>query len=172
MKQQTVSKLGTMMFAVVMAALSTATYAEKGKFTYTKELGSRQTLTSQKVYPGDVAGHEMEQAIQADKYTTTDREYQGATGLISDHSDSVNGTGIHRGTAIDTLKNGDKVFWKYSGQHKTTMKADGAWETTGEGMADITGGTGKYKNAKGKSPYRFKASPEGYFEEGVQEWEF
>jgi hypothetical protein len=164
----------TFCFALLIGALLTTTpvLAEKSKFKYTKPLGSRQTLSTNTIQPGDRPGHDFTQSVLLDKYETTDTEYKGAIGHVFNQEESIAGTGTHRGTTVDVLKNGDKVFWKYEGTHHTTVKDGGAWETTCSGKGEITGGTGKYKNAKGVSPYRCKVSPDGYYEEGEQDWEY
>jgi hypothetical protein len=156
---------------VSMLAIPNAV-ADKSKFKYTKPIGARQVLSINTLQVGDRPGHELMQGVFLDKYESSDSEYNGAIGYTFDQEDSISGNGTHRGTTVDILKNGDKVFWKFEGTHTTVTKDSGAWETTCSGKAVITGGTGKYKNAKGTSPYRCKVTPEGYFEEGEQEWEY
>lgn len=160
------------MLALVTAALSAPAIAQKSKFKYTKPLGTRQVLSSNVMTPGDRPGHELAQYVFLDRFHTSDREYNGTISYVYDQEDNTAGTGTHRGTSVDVLANGDKVFWKFEGRHETVIKPDGTWEMTCSGQANITGGTGKYAKAKGTSPYRCKATPEGYFEEGEQDWEY
>ena len=52
------------------------------------------------------------------------------------------------------MKNGDKIYVKWEGNHKTTIKEGGSWELKHEGTAQFIGGTGKFKNIKGKGVYK------------------
>ena len=73
---------------------------------------------------------------------------------LYDRDDQIDGTGTHSGVASDVLKSGDGIYQTFSGTHKTTTKADGSWEVNYQGVSIISGGTGPYKNAKGKLNYR------------------
>ena len=65
----------------------------------------------------------------------------------------VQGIGTSQGVTVDTLKNGDKIFWNFQSKSKKIEKEGGSWELTFEGAGEIVGGTGKYKNAKGTRPF-------------------
>jgi hypothetical protein len=92
--------------------------------------------------------------------------------MIYEQSDSVAGTGTHRGYFRRLHKNGDTTYGSYEGMHKTTVKEDGSSEPTWEGTYKLTGGTGKFKNAKGEGTYRGKVTAEGAFTEWEGEAEY
>ena len=86
-----------------------------------------------------------------------------------DRDDQIEGTGTHSGTAVNVLKNGDEVYQIFSGSHKTTTKPDGAWEVNYQGVSTIIGGTGQYKNAKGKLNYKGRVTETSFREENEGE---
>ena len=49
------------------------------------------------------------------------------------------------------------------------MSSDGSWEATWEGTYKYTGGSGKFKNAKGGGTYKGRASSAGDFREDAKE---
>jgi len=70
-------------------------------------------------------------------------------------------------------KNGDIDYGPYEGTFKTTFKEDGSWKmTTWEGTYKVTGGTGKFKNAKGSGTDRGKATAQGASEDWEGEREY
>lgn len=121
------------------------------------------------VTPGDVAGHKYSVRVWRHNYTTTDPEYGEADTTVFQVTDDVFGTGTNFGTAVDTLASGESVFWQFRGTHKTDPK-DGA--SSFEGVGTIVGGTGKYKNAKGREVYRGKATTAGCKTVGEAQWEY
>ena len=118
--------------------------------------------------PGDDPNHELVVlAIRRDTTTSPDPEWNGTEQIVYEQSDSVAGTGTHRGYYVRLHKNGDIDYGPFEGTHKTTVKEDGSWETTWEGTFKIIGGTGKFKNDKGSGTYRGKATAQ----ESINEWE-
>ena len=99
--------------------------------------------------------------IRRDTTTSSDPDWNETEEMVYEQSDSVAGTGTHRGYSRRLFKNGDTDYGSYEGMHKTTVKEDGSWETTWEGTYKVTGGTGKFKNIKGGGTYRGKATAEG-----------
>ena len=124
--------------------------------------------------PGDDPKHELVALmIRRDTTTSLDPEWNGTEQIIYEQSDSVAGTGTHRGYYVRLHKNGDIDYEPFEGTHKTTFKEDGSFlEATWEGTYKITGGTGKFKNIKGSGTYRGKATAEGAFDEFEGETEY
>ena len=82
------------------------------------------------------------------------------------------GNGMHRGYSIDELKSGDQIFQRYEGTHKLVVKDGGAWEVTYQGKAEIIGGTGKYKNARGQLKYKGRITADGTTEDDTGDIEY
>ena len=159
---------GTLLLAMAPSLFA----GERRAFKFTECDKYKQTLSVHTLTPGDRPGHQYTLRIERQNFTTTDPEYGEAKTTIYDYSDAVDGTGTHRGTAEDVIKGGDSAFWQYQGTHKTVVKEGGAWETTLQGTGVAVGGTGKYKNAKGKETYRGKITPKGCLTDGDAEWEY
>jgi hypothetical protein len=110
---------------------------------------------------GDVPGHEISQQIILQRVTkSTDPVLLDMQLTDLGQVDEVAGTGTHRGYSMGVLKDGSSSPSRYEGTHKTTVKADGSWEGTGEGKYWLLPGTGKMKNAKGEGTYKCKYTPE------------
>ena len=167
--KQTVAGVGLVVMLALMAVLAqTGAAAEKRKFTYHKS-GVRIMITESKVNLRDVPGHELVQGIYVDAITSAEAEFNGMEERVHEQSESIAGTGTHHGLAVDTLKSGDAFFQFYRGSHKAA--ADGSY--TYEGTAEIRGGTGKFKNAKGKITYKGRGTPDGVMnEEDIVEIEY
>ena len=147
-------------FVVVSLSFSVQA-AEKKKITGTNKEGPPISRTV--VSLGDDPKHELV-ALQIRRDTTTspDPDINGTEVIAYDQSNSVAGTGTHRGYFVRHYKNGDIDYGTYEGTHKTTFKEDGSFlEATWEGTYKVIGGTGKFKNAKGSGTYRGKATAEG-----------
>ena len=53
------------------------------------------------------------------------------------------------GYTVTTLENGDKIYQEFSGTTQTTTAADGSKKTAYDGVANWTGGTGRYQTVRG-----------------------
>ena len=124
------------------------------------------------VTPGDVPNHEVAQYVASYEITSPEPDFNGFKTLNYSQSDSVAGTGTHRGYAMWPLKNGDTVYIKYEGTHKTITKDGGAWESSFEGKFEFVRGTGKYENIKGASTYKGGGSPEGSMWDAVMDVQY
>lgn len=110
---------------------------------------------------GDIPGHEIAQQIILQRTTKSSDPIHSDMQLTDfGQVDEVGGTGTHRGYSIGILKDGSTSPARYEGTHKTTIKADGSWEGTGEGKYWLLPGTGKMKNAKGEGTYKCKYLPD------------
>jgi hypothetical protein len=152
--------------ALVVVSLSFSAQAgEKKKITGTNKVGP--VISRTVVFPLEDPKHELATMVRRDTTTSSDPDWDGTEEIIYDQSDSVAGTGTHRGYFRRLFKNGDTDYGPYEGTHKTTVKEDGSSETTWEGTWKVTGGTGKFKNIKGGGTYRGKATAQG----ASSEWE-
>jgi hypothetical protein len=155
--------VGVIAAFVVVSLSFSAQAAEKKKVMGTNKQGPWISRTFVPPGPGDDPKHELV-ALQIRRDTTTspDPDLNGTEQIVYDQSDSVAGTGTHRGYFVRHYKNGDIDYGTYEGTHKTTFKEDGSFlEATWEGTYKVIGGTGKFKNAKGSGTYRGKATAEG-----------
>jgi uncharacterized protein (TIGR02246 family) len=139
------------------------------RFTFIECDKYQRSLSTHTVTLGDVPGHKYSLRVWRHNYTTTDPEYGEADTTIFQVADDVLGTGTNFGTAVDTLSSGESLFWQFRGTHKTDPK-DGA--STFEGTGVLVGGTGKYKNARGREVYRGKVTAAGCKTEGEAEWDY
>jgi hypothetical protein len=65
------------------------------------------------------------------------------------YRDYRNRNGHAWGYSVTTLENGDKIYSEISGTTETTTADDGSTKTTYEGVANWTGGTGRYQTVRG-----------------------
>jgi len=145
-------------FLVVSLSFS-AQAGEKKKITGTNKVGP--VISRTVVFPLEDPKHELATMVRRDTTTSSDPDWDGTEEIIYDQSDSVAGTGTHRGYSRRFHKNGDTTYGSFEGMHKTTKKEDGSSETTWEGTWKESGGTGKFKDIKGGGTYRGKATAEG-----------
>jgi uncharacterized protein (TIGR02246 family) len=139
------------------------------RFTFIECDKYQDGISANTITPGDIPGHEYSLGVWRHNYTTTDPEYGEAKTTIFLVSDDVLGAGTNFGTAVDMLASGESIFWQFRGTQKTDP-IDGASMFEGTGV--IVGGTGKYKNARGREVYRGKATAAGCKTEGDAEWDY
>jgi hypothetical protein len=117
---------------------------------------------------GDVTGHEISQQVALQRTTkASDPVFMDMQLTDIGQVDEVAGTGSHRGYSMAVLKDGSSSPARYEGTHKTTVKADGSWDTSLEGKYWLLPGTGKMKNVKGEGTYKCKYTAAG----GACDWE-
>jgi hypothetical protein len=141
------------------STLITSAKAEKKQISGTDTWGPVVSETMS--YPGDVPNHEISQRVRRYTTTSTEPDLDGTEGLLYMQADSMAGTGSHRGYAVRTYKDGDKSFASVEGTHKMTSTDGGSWELTLEGTWKVTGGTGRFENAKGSGTYNGEIIPKG-----------
>lgn len=117
----------------------------------------------------DVPGHEVGQELQISDIKFSSPAFKVKDEWAYNNFNFVNGSGPHRGMWIDTHEDGAQTFGTYEGTQKTVVNSDGSWEATWEGTYKYTGGSGKFKNAKGGGTYKGKASSAGDFREDAKE---
>lgn len=108
---------------------------------------------------GDQEGHSMA-LNQVNCTATKPWEIQGVQNKegVSTATDDVHGSQSHtRGYYVDTMANGDKIFYRYAGS--VTLK-EGA-PAAAEVHWTSTGGTGKFKGVKGKGTCKGTGSGDG-----------
>lgn len=155
-----------LVLASVLIFLASSEVAAGEKFSYTKN--AREVFAEEKIIVGDAPGHELARLSYRDsKVTATGWDFIEERGINQD--DQVDGTGKHKGIAANIMRNGDTIFQVYEGTHKTTTKEGGAWETNYQGTMEFRGGTGKYKNAKGKGSYKGRITTDSFVETGEGE---
>jgi hypothetical protein len=153
----------TLLAALCTVGLTGVAAAEKVDVMFTKN--ARAMHAEAKMTPG-AAKQEIVRYFYVDEINKSQGlDFVQERGHNRD--DQVDGSGTHSGTAVNTLKSGDELYQTFSGTHKTTTKPDGSWEVNYQGVSTITGGTGKYKNAKGKLNYKGRITPESFHEEDV-----
>ena len=161
------SKVGVAvtLFALAVALTSLSVQAaEKKKIS---GVSKTKRLISQTVsYPGDDPRHMIVQTVREEKLTSSDADWNDLDVLMIEQADRLAGSGAHKGYLTITHKNGDETYIRFEGANK--MDKDGKdWEVSSEGKLQITGGTGKFKDAKGTGSYTGKATAKG----SVVNWE-
>ena len=92
---------------------------------------------------------------------------QSKEGVWTDSAEVSGDTSRYRGYYMDTMANGDKVYYRYEG---TATLKDGVPQSV-EQKWTLVRGTGKLKGIKGKGTYKGKGGPEGITYEIEGEYE-
>jgi hypothetical protein len=137
--------------AVVLGLVSPPAAAERKSITYYNQTGPVVSRTS--ASPGDRPDHELVQATRQDMTTSPDADWNDVPVLNFGQSDLVAGSGTVSGYAVRTHKNGDKTFYTYQGRIRAVAEGDARY-TVGEGTVELTGGTGKFANARGSGTWK------------------
>jgi hypothetical protein len=95
MKQLRRGVVGVIAVFVVVFLSFSAQAAEKKRIKGTDKGGP--TISRTVVSPGDDPKHELAMTIHRDTTTSPDPEWDGTEVMVYDQSDSVAGTGTHRG---------------------------------------------------------------------------
>ena len=153
---------------MVGVSLATAPAQADGKRKRSGTNTFVSTLQKNTSAVGDVPGHEISQQIALQR-TTKSSDPALLDMQLTDFGqvDEVAGTGNHRGYSMAVLKDGSSSPARYEGTHKTTVKADGSWDSIFEGKYWLLPGTGKMKNVKGEGTYKCKYTVDG----GACDWE-
>jgi hypothetical protein len=101
---------------------------------------------------GDVPGHqirifELRRAYPDDKANC--EGLKRTESLSHAATDYLNANGTLHGYSVTTYDNGDKMFSVVDGIAQNVVNADGSKKGTYTGVDRVTGGTGKYLNARG-----------------------
>jgi hypothetical protein len=107
---------------------------------------------------GDAADHAY--MVQQGKCTATKGEIAGIAekeGLSTEIAEATGNTARGRGTFIETLANGDKLFisYEFTGTSANKVMQSGSNKWT------VAGGTGKFAGAKGSGSCTGKGTPDG-----------
>jgi hypothetical protein len=160
------------LIAIICTVALSAAWAGESK-TFKVIETDRVVLSEHTLTPPDVAGHALTlQVVRQVIKAPTNAEYDGADVMLYLYSETVKGTGSFHGVTVDTLKNGDQVFWNFRGNRKRVEKSDGAWEVTFEGDGEIVGGTGKYKNSKGYETFSGRVTADSGVVDTEITWEY
>ena len=81
----------------------------------------------------------------------------GKEGIYSEHADAKGDHSRNWGVFVETLGNGDKVFYDYQG----TWTTKNGVPQSGTNKWQISGGTGKMKGAKGSGTCKLNGSGDG-----------
>ena len=161
MKSSLVTKLYSILAIIAFCgSLQNAFAGEKKTITLTFPTGK---VTQRLALPvADQPGHEIFVATREDLAgaTSSDPEWEGATGVTNTQGDLIKGSGPISGYVIRTLKSGDKIYVKYQGTVKRSGEDDN-WKSSAQVSTEITGGTGKYANAKGSGTATSEIGPSG-----------
>ena len=136
---------------IIVALILPVHAAEKKKFTLQTKVIANISRTT--VYLEDKPKHELTQTVSLRTLTSSNPDFNNLDVRNYGQSDSVAGTGSHRGYSFYYHKNGDKAFTKWKGTHKTTLKEDKSWETNAGGNIEFVDGTGMFDKIKGGGTY-------------------
>jgi len=124
-------------------------------------------LSENRIVAPDDPKHTMTLARRTEPNTSTDPQCQTMHVEFVTYAEIVAGTGYQRGHRTQICPSGDTWFSTYHGTVTTTPKRGGAPDVTGEGTWQITGGTGRYQDARGEGTYKGRLTPQGF----VYEWQ-
>jgi hypothetical protein len=161
MKSSAITKLNSILTVIALCCtLQNAFAGEKKTVTLTYPTGK---VTQRLALPvSDQPGHEIYVQTREDlAATSNDPDFEGSTVVTTSHADVVKGSGTVSGYTVRTLKSGDKIYVKYQG---ATIKRSGEgdnWKVTAQVPFEVTGGTGKYANAKGTGTGVSEVGPSG-----------
>ncbi|WP_334397826.1 hypothetical protein [Bradyrhizobium sp. AZCC 2289] len=96
----------------------------------------------------------IKQITETWKYTSPNKEFDGALGIAVDQQEIVGDQLTQKGYAMSRSTDGDETYFTFQG----TGKLNGQ-EISGSGTWQWTGGTGKFKGVKGGGPFTYKAGP-------------
>lgn len=145
--------------AIILSIVLPIHAAEKKKFTLKTKLKATKSKTT--VYLEDKPKHTLTQSVELRSLTSSNPDFNNSEIMHYVQSDSIAGTGSHRGYSFYYHKNGDKSYTKWAGTHKTTLKEDKSWEMNAKGNIEFVGGTGMFKNIKGGGTYTCHWTPKG-----------
>ena len=124
---------------------------------------SLRVQTQSKIDVGDVAGHELVQAIGDDELKTPDQiagvSFDGSKVRVFTQSDLVNGSGMVRGYAVWEAPNGQKAFVIFG--YTIPPYAAGKDAASFDGTFEWIGGTGSLQNVRGKGTIEGEVSRRG-----------
>jgi len=136
--------------ASAMTVGNPATAGERKAVSYTSRIGP---VVSRSVAPtGIKPGHELAQVVRQDMTISNDPDWNEAAVLNYGHTDMAGGAGTVSGYAVRTHKSGDKSFVSFRGTLRT-VEDGGKKDLVGEGTVELTGGTGKFANARGSGTW-------------------
>lgn len=138
-------------------ALSFPAQAEKRKISGTARGVS--TPSQSTPYAGENPKREIAQRVSVFHWISNNADWDGIVETSPQQTLTVDGVGKDVGHIVFHYKNGDESWGWFSGTSKIITKADGAWEVPFEGEKMLTGGTGKFANAKGTIKYKGKVTP-------------
>src|SRR5262245_56629179 len=124
-------------------------------------------LAEHRIVAPDDPKHTMTLGRRIEPNTSTDPQCQTMQVEFVTYADTVAGTGFQRGHRTQTCPSGDKWFSTFHGTVTTTAKPSGPPDVIGEGTWQITGGTGRYQDARGSGTYKGRLTPQGF----VYEWQ-
>jgi len=124
-------------------------------------------LSENRIVAPDNPQHTMTLARRTEGNRSTDPNCQTMQVELVTYGDTVAGTGFQRGHRTQTCPSGDKWFSTYQGTITSVPKQGGAPDVNNEGTWQLTGGTGRYQDARGGGTYKGRLTPQGY----VYEWE-
>ena len=121
----------------------------------------------------DRPDHQLAQrVIMINTKESTDPDFQNLVVTGYEQSDSVKGSGSHKGYRIQRHENGDKSYVQYEGTHTLDVKKVGAHELSFNGTWQATGGKGKFANITGSGTYKGRQTKEGMTSEWKGEVEY
>jgi len=124
-------------------------------------------LVENRIVAPDDPKHAMTLARRIEPNKSTDPNCQTMQVEFVTYGDTVAGTGFQRGHRTQTCPSGDKWFSTFQGNVTATPKPSGPPDVSGDGTWQITGGTGRYLDARGGGTYKGRLTPEGF----VYEWD-
>jgi len=153
---------GVAFIATVSAVIGDAQAQEKHKFSYKLPASAGKYPQQYSIDVGDVPGHaariyEIERAFPPGTLA-----FEGVSVVrerIVGYSDYVNTNGPAWAYGVYYLEDGNKVYARASGASQTTFNPDGTKNSISTGVANLTGGTGKFKGIRGSARFNVRFDP-------------
>ncbi len=114
------------------------------------------------IHATDRPNHHLAQRVMMIHSTeSTDPDFNNLVVTQYEQSDSVKGSGSHKGYRIHRHENGDESYVQYEGTHTLDVKEGGTHELRFNGTWQATGGKGKFANITGSGTYQGRQNKEG-----------
>jgi hypothetical protein len=142
-----------------LAASTSAWSAEKHKVSGTATFVSMAARTSG--YGADKPKRDLAQWTAIWSFASSAPDFDGMIETAPTQSIDGPGIGRHQGFFTFRHRNGDESHGYFHGTHEVVSKPDGSWDMNIDGVKVITGGTGRFANAKGTLRYSARNTPYG-----------
>jgi len=127
---------------------------------------SKERRSYEVINPGDRPDRQLRQYIGVVVIASKNPDVDGTEQTVFVHEDIVGNTGHHNGYGDFSLKNGEKLWYKFEGV-SSVVRDGSTWEAHYQGVFHFIAGTGRYNSIRGSASYHGKATRAGLTEDFV-----